>query len=112
LIVKYNSMSSRITDVSVLESASSFVRYYLRQNSILRESNNSLSAQLNNVINSLNGEDGLLDKAGFGHLEVSNESNFSELVSESSVHLYSFEIIIRDTRNGKEETAYVIIPVG
>lgn len=110
--MKYNSMSSKITDVSVLESASSFVRYYFRQNSLLRASRNSLSAQLTYIISSLNGEDGLLSKAGFGHLEVSDESDFSELVSGLSVYLYSFEIIITDIRNGKEERVYVIIPVG
>ncbi len=122
LIVRYNSMPQGIAHVSAIQAATSFVRDFIRQDSVLRavgDDSDVILEKLNErlvlIENLLNGPEegtGFLATAGFGNLQIvisSLEQN-SVIYDGNNWVLFTVEATISDIdRNSKEEKVYVTI---
>lgn len=111
LIVRYNSLSGRIANTSTMEAAVSFVRIYIREDGILRES--STEAEIENrigkILTDLNGSneyEGKLSLAGLGSIEV---VDITKEMLGSDNDLFSFRIELSDTISKKEEIIHVVL---
>lgn len=111
LIVRYNSMSLRIANASTMEAALSFVRTYIREDSILRESSNEeeIESRIETILTDLNGGNGYEGKltlAGLGNIEV---ESIDPAMLGSDNDLFSFRIVLSDAISEKEEIIHVVL---
>jgi hypothetical protein len=115
-------MSQGITHVSAIQAATSFVRHFIRQDSVLRavgddsdvilEKVNERLVLIENVLNGPNEGMGFLATAGFGDLriEISPLEQSSVMYNGNDWILFTVEAMISDIdRNSKEEKVYVTI---